>query len=449
MRQIAPRPRPRSRLVVHDTSWDRFRAFGLSILLLLCGHQAGLLGQPRVVPGLDRLVRDASSGDDPLSTLVSSWESKGIGIITNHTGRSLSGEPILTVFRERLGLDVVALFSPEHGFEGDAAAGSRVGDRTASGTPVYSLYGESRRPTPQMLDGVDVLVFDMQDVGARFYTYASTMKYAIEESSARGIEFVVLDRPNPLGGSSVSGPIMEPELASFVGIEGLPVVHGMTLGELARWFASEAPELADSSIKLTVVSMDGWDRSMRWPDTGLPWRASSPNLRSFEAVSVYPGAALVEGTNVSEGRGVDTTFQSIGAPWIDGDALAQAMNGLGLNGVSFLAVDFVPRSIPAAPSPKYEDETCYGVAIVVEDPAVFDSVRTGLELIHTLRRLYPEEFRFLPPRAPSQRFYFDLLVGNESVRGRIQRGESLAPAHQAHAEAAIDFLRRRRSALLY
>ncbi|HEY7698064.1 MAG TPA: DUF1343 domain-containing protein [Vicinamibacteria bacterium] len=392
--------------------------------------------EARVEPGIDVLR------DEGAPFLVG----RRIGIITNPTGKTLDGVSVLRVLRGELGLSVVALFSPEHGFQGDAAAGDAIEEarERETGLPIYSLYGETRAPTPEMLSGVDVLVFDLQDAGVRFFTYASTMKLAMESAARGGIGFVVLDRPNPQGGLRVEGPLLEPGLESFVGPASIPLLHGMTLGELARLFRETTPGLAD--LDLRVVKMRGWERRMIWEDTGLPWRPPSPNLRTSRSALAYPAFGLMEGVEISEGRGTEETFEKIGAPWVDEAAYAEALNARRLPGVRFLPATFTPQSIPAAPEPRFRGELCRGVALEIADPAAFDPLRTGLAAIETLRSLYPRSFQWVKR---GREYWIDVLLGSERPRLVLEAGAPLEAILDEATSSVRSFLLERERYLLY
>lgn len=371
---------------------------------------------------------------------------KRVGLLTNHTGVALDGTPAVQVLQEDLGLSVVALFAPEHGYRGDVAAGESVASRRADAKapPVLSLYGETRQPTDDMLSGIDVLVFDIQDVGVRFYTYISTMKLAMEAAARNNIEFVVLDRPNPNGGERVEGPILDPEFRSFVGISEIPLLHGMTVGELANLFKRTMP--GGDVLRLSVVPVRGWKREMLWSDTGLPWRPPSPNLRTATSALAYPAFGLLEGINVSEGRGVEETFERIGAPWIDRVLLSESMGGRRLRGVRFEATSFVPRDLPASPKPKYRDEPCHGVKLRIDEPRDFEAVRTGLSAIATIRKLFPHSFSWV---RRGDRYWVDLLLGTDRPRRAIEAGvgvDEIVSREQPGVEA---FRRLRAACLLY
>jgi uncharacterized protein YbbC (DUF1343 family) len=388
------------------------------------------------MPGLDVLAQE--NGKPLLG--------RRVGLITNRTGQTLDGIPAARLLRNRLQIRVVALFSPEHGYLGGAAAGVAISPDRDPDTdlPVLSLYGETRAPTKEMLAGIDTLVFDIQDVGVRFFTYASTMKLSMEAAAASGIDFVVLDRPNPNGGVRVEGPVLEAPFESFVGIASLPLLHGLTMGELARYFRGHDDAL--STLRLTVVPMRGWTRDMLWEDTDLPWRSPSPNLRTARSALAYPAFGLFEGIEASEGRGIEETFESVGAPWIDERAFARRLNELGLPGVAFHPARFVPQSIPAAPHPRYEGELCRGVAVDLRNPREFEAVRTGLSAIAVLRSLFPGSFRWV---REGDRYWIDLLLGTDRPRLELDAGLGVAAVLQQEQASVDRFLQERRGYLLY
>jgi uncharacterized protein YbbC (DUF1343 family) len=306
-----------------------------------------------------------------------------VGLVTNHTGRARDGAPTIDLCHAAMGLTLVALFSPEHDIRGvmDEKVASSVDEMT--GLTIHSLYGDTQRPTEEMLKGIDTLVFDIQDVGTRFYTYLTTLAYVLEEAAPRGIEVVVLDRPNPINGWQIEGPPLDAELLSFVGyFAPMPVRHGMTIGELARLFNAEKK----IGAKLTVVEMQGWSRDAWFDTTGQPWTNPSPNMRNLLQATLYPGIGAIEYGNVSVGRGTDTPFEQLGAPWISGVALADALNARALPGIAFYPVSFTPTAS------KYAGERCEGVFLVVTDRQALRPVRVGAEIAGTLFRLYPSRF---------------------------------------------------------
>jgi uncharacterized protein YbbC (DUF1343 family) len=305
-----------------------------------------------------------------------------LGLITNRAARDATGRRTADVLKTAPGVHLVALFSPEHGLE--ASGEGRIGSTrdAATGLPVHSLYGDARRPTDAMLAGIDALVFDMQDAGTRYYTYPTTMAYAMEEASRRRLDFFVLDRPNPVTADTVQGPMLDPDLVSFITYLPLPARHGMTLGELARYFKGEKP----IDVRLNILGMRGYERGQWFDQTGLVWTPPSPNLRTVGQTVLYPAVGMVEGANVSVGRGTDAPFEVLGAPWIDGRQLAAALTGRGIAGVRFEAVSFTPTASA------YARETCQGVRLTVTDRDRLDAPLLGIELIAALQRLHADRF---------------------------------------------------------
>lgn len=353
-----------------------------------------------------------------------------VGLITNHTGRDLEGRSTIDVLRAAPGVTLVCLFSPEHGLRGlaDEAVPSAV-DRL-TGLPIHSLYGEHRRPTAAMLAGVDTLVFDIQDVGTRFYTYISTLGLAMEAAALHHLRFVVLDRVNPINGMQVEGPLADADRLSFTAYHALPVRHGMTTGELARLFNQER----QLGARLEVVPLRGWRREAWFDETGQLWRNPSPNMRSLAEATLYPGIGLLEATNLSVGRGTDTPFEVVGAPFIDARTLAAELRGAGLAGVTFVPVQFTPRASVHA------GVECHGVNVVVTDRARFSPVACGLAIAATLRRLHPGQFRVDG---------VDRLLVNRRLAASLARGASLETLLRACEEDAATFRRRRQPHLLY
>jgi uncharacterized protein YbbC (DUF1343 family)/CubicO group peptidase (beta-lactamase class C family) len=330
-------------------------------------------GPDRVRPGIEVL---AASGFAPLV-------GKKIGVITNHTGIDTSGRSTLQLLLRAPGVKVRAIFSPEHGLSGQLDEKVASGKDPATGLPVYSLYGKTMRPTAEMLRGLDALVYDIQDVGARFYTYITTMAYVMEAAAGAGLDFYVLDRPDPITASMVQGPVLDPDLKSFIGYFPLPVRYGMTAGEMAQLFNREKA----IGAKLHVVPMEGYRREAWFDQTGLRWVNPSPNLRSLTQAILYPGVGMIESANVSVGRGTPTPFEIIGAPWISGERLARYLRGRHLLGVAVEPVTFIPRASP------YAHQRCEGVRLKVADRAALEVTALGIELAAALYRLYPGKFQ--------------------------------------------------------
>ena len=324
-----------------------------------------------VLNGVDVLARDG----------FKALAGRKVGLITNHTGLDRDGKSVIEMLRKAPDLKLVALFSPEHGLKG--ALDEKVGDSTdeTSGLKVYSLYGQTQRPTPQMLEGIDTLVYDIQDIGCRFYTYIGTMGMAMEEAAKHKIRFVVLDRPNPITGTRVFGPLNDRDNL-LTAYHTTPLVHGMTIGELARMFNAERKINCD----LQVIPMEGWKRSMWLDETLQTWINPSPNMRSLTQATLYPGTGLIEACNVSVGRGTDTPFEWFGAPWIDGRKLAGRLNGLKLGGVRFVPVRFTPDAS------KFKGEPCGGVQVILTNRDAFDPMEVGLSIVRELKNLFGDKF---------------------------------------------------------
>jgi uncharacterized protein YbbC (DUF1343 family)/CubicO group peptidase (beta-lactamase class C family) len=353
-----------------------------------------------------------------------------VGLVTNHTGRDRAGRQTIDVLHKAAGVRLVALFSPEHGIRGlaDEKVSDSKDERT--GLPIYSLYGETRRPKPEQLKDLDALVFDIQDIGVRFYTYVSTLGYLMEEAARIHIPVFVLDRPNPIGGLEAEGPIADADKLSFIAYHRIPVRHGMTVGELATFFNEERKLGCD----LRVVKMEGWRRGMWYDATNLVWVNPSPNMRSLTEATLYPGVGLLETTNLSVGRGTDTPFELVGAPWLDGQRLASYLNNRKIAGVRFVPVRFTPKSSV------FKDEECGGVNIVVIDRTRFHSVQAGLEMAVALRKLYPVEWKVDG--------YARLLVNAEAFEA-VKRADAPEDISRLWTTELAEFRRARARALLY
>jgi uncharacterized protein YbbC (DUF1343 family)/CubicO group peptidase (beta-lactamase class C family) len=328
----------------------------------------------RVRPGIEVLAADS------FAPLVG----KNIGVITNHTGVDGKGRTTLNLLLKADGVKVRAIFSPEHGLSGQLDEKVSSGRHSTTGLPVYSLYGRVKRPTPQMLRGLDALVYDIQDVGCRYYTYITTMAYAMEAAAAAHLDFYVLDRPDPITAAAVQGPVLDPGLKSFIGYFPMPIRYGMTAGEMAQLFNCEA----GIGAKLYVVPMSGYRRDLWFDQTDLPWVNPSPNLRSLTQAILYPGVGMIESANVSVGRGTPTPFEVMGAPWISGQRLADYLNRRQIGGIVFEPVVFTPSASP------YCQQRCEGVRLRLADKAALDSPALGVELAAALNRLYPGKFNF-------------------------------------------------------
>jgi uncharacterized protein YbbC (DUF1343 family)/CubicO group peptidase (beta-lactamase class C family) len=385
------------------------------------GSLANVVTTRATLNGIDVLKRDG----------FAALKGRRVGLITNHTGRDLDGANTIDLLFKAPDVKLVALFSPEHGIRGaldQEKITNTVDEKT--GLPVFSLYGETRRPTPEMLKGIDTLVFDIQDIGARFYTYISTLGLALEEAGKSRIRFVVLDRLNPINGLDVEGPLADGDKLSFVAHHQLPVRHGMTIGELAMLFNSERGINAD----LQVIRVEEWSRANWFDETGIGWVNPSPNMRSLTEATLYPGVCLLEPTNVSVGRGTDTPFEQIGAPWIDGRKLAEALNRAGLPGVRFIPVRFTPKAS------LHKDVECGGVNLVITDRARFEPVLTGLEMAAAIRKLFGAAFN-------SDRFV--RLLASQKVFDAFKQGADGRALKQLYENDLDSFRAIRRKYLLY
>jgi uncharacterized protein YbbC (DUF1343 family) len=385
---------------------------------------------------------------------------KRVGLITNPTGVDSKLQSLIDLFYKNPDIDLVALYGPEHGLRGNAHAGEYVPfyrDEKYN-LPVFSLYGQSLEPDPEiqrdldahmrtfdtveegkfpeksMIEGVDVLVFDIQDIGTRIYTYEATMAYCMQVCAEYDLEFIVLDRPNPINGKDIEGPILEyPEFRSFVGLYPIPVRHGMTIGELAQFFNKK---FLARSAPLTVIPLQGWRRDLWFDQTSLPWIASSPNMPTLQTAIVYPGQVFLEGTNISEGRGTTKPFELLGAPWINGNLLSRNLNQLQLPGVEFREEQFTPTSS------KYQEELCGGIHIHVWDRDMFKPFESTLHIIRTIRDMYPDHFQFHAE-------YFDKITGTKLIRRAIEKGKKIIEIIEGYESQLDEFAKLRETYLLY
>jgi uncharacterized protein YbbC (DUF1343 family)/CubicO group peptidase (beta-lactamase class C family) len=376
---------------------------------------------PPVLTGIDVLVKEK----------LARLKGRKIGLITNHTGRDRAGNPTIDLLHEAEGVKLVALFSPEHGIRGELDQPD-IGDTkdAKTGLPVWSLYGKRRKPTAETLEGIDTLVYDIQDVGCRFYTYISTLGLVLESAAEHKLKVVVLDRPNPIGGVAVEGPVMDAGRESFVAYHSLPVRHGLTVGELAKMFNAERKFNAD----LEVIKVEGWRRANLFDGTNLTWVNPSPNMRSLPAALLYPGIGLLETTNLSVGRGTERPFEWIGAPWLDGQQVAAALSKQGLPGVRFVPVQHTPSASI------HQGKVCGGVQIIVDDWSRFEPLRLGLTIALELRKLYPDDWQI-------ERY--DRLLVNKATWQAVRDLKPLPEIEQSWAEGLKQFRERRKAFLLY
>lgn len=368
-----------------------------------------------------------------------------VGLITNHTA-TVGDRHLADVLHASEAVELTALFGPEHGIRGDLPAGARIDDAVdeETGVAVYSLYGEIRKPTPEMLENVDVLMFDIQDVGARFYTYISTMGYGMQAAAEKRIPFVVLDRPNPLGGERVEGFMLEPGLESFVGLYPIPIAHGMTVAELALMIQGEKMLPGLDKLELRVVPMEGWKRDLLWSDLDREWNPPSPNIPDFPTALIYPGSCFFEGTTASEGRGTREPFMVVGAPWIDAQKLADDLNGRDLPGLRFEPVKFTPVSIQhMATKPKFRDQEIQGVRHVITDQAEVMPVAAGVHLLEAFLNQAPDKEAFFR-EGTIQR-----LSGTRRLHKELLEGKPAAEIAQSWADGVREFKELRGQYLLY
>lgn len=385
-----------------------------------------------VLTGLDVLIRD---GFGPLRGLR-------VGLLTNPSAVTRDLVSAYDVFRRSEAVDLRAIFSPEHGFAAAAADGVQVASSIdpRTGLPIYSLYGESLRPTPDMFDGLDVLVCDIQDIGVRYYTYAWTVSYALEGAGAAGVKVVILDRPNPLG-DAVDGPLVQPGYLSIVGAQPIPVQHGLTLGELmrvvnTRWNPTPAA--------LDVIACEGYQRGMPWDETGLVFVPPSPAMPHPDTARQYPGACLIEGTNLSEGRGTSLPFEVTGAPYIDdAEGLAEALNAQGIAGVRYRPHRFTPTAS------KYAGEVCQGVQAHVIDWNTYRPLLAWVSVIRTVRERYTDHFDWRPPYADGANLPIDTLYGSDRLRSHLDHGGTLDALTAEWDATATDWRDFRRDSLIY
>lgn len=376
--------------------------------------------------GLDVLLADS----------IHLVQNRRVGLITNHTGVDRSGRSLVDRLAEHPTVELVALYAPEHGLRGESQAGAAIesGIDAATGIPILSLYGSTEKPTPDMLEGIDILVFDMQDIGARYYTYVSTMALAMEAAGEIDIPFLVLDRPNPIRGDVVQGNVLDVAYSTFVGKYPVPMRHGMTPAELARMYVGSF----GVSVDLRVAPLDGWTRSSGFEETGLPWLPPSPNIPSVESALAYAGTCLFEGTSLSVGRGTGQPFQSVGAPWLDGVTLAATLNDYDIDGAHFEAVRFTPTR---AGDGKFEGLEVEGVRLVAEADT-YDATKAAVAMLVEMHRMSGDDWTWNVA-------HFDRLAGTNELRLGIEDGQGIDDLTRGWAEDLASFERLRQPYLLY
>lgn len=422
--------------------FDWWLLFGVGCFLLLAGC---VDRSANPIPTASDTTGVRSGADVLAANGARHLQGQRVGLIVNQTSRADTSHLIDVVDRAP-DVELKALFAPEHGLEGRADAGETIegGRDPKTGAPIYSLYGSSRQPPPEALDSLDVLVFDIQDIGARFYTYISTMGRAMQAAARQDVPFLVLDRPNPLGGERVAGFVLDPEHRSFVGEYPIPIQHGMTVGELARMVQGESWLDDLDGLELDVVPVEGWSRSEQWSETGLSWTPPSPNIPDFQTALIYPGAVFFEATAASEGRGTPDPFTLVGAPWADAPALADTLNARGLPGVRFESVQFTPTSRPGASAPKLEGKTLHGIRHVITDRTAYRSVATGVHVLHAFYHHAPSKSDFL-----SRPDWLVKLAGTEKLRDMLRAGKRPAAIVEAWQDEVQSFRTQREPYLLY
>jgi uncharacterized protein YbbC (DUF1343 family) len=407
-------------------------------VLAACGAAQGNTNDSEVSESEARQVR--SGIEVLLSDSLHLIQGQRVGLLTNHTGIYWIGDgtvgSTIDALYEASNVDLVALYAPEHGIRGQEQGGASIdsGRDERTGVPIHSLYGEVRKPTPAMLESVDVLLFDMQDIGARYYTYVSTMALAMEAAGEQDIPFIVLDRPNPVRGDIVQGNLLKPGYETFVGMYPVPMRHGMTAGELAQLYVGEF----GLEVDLHVVPLDGWTRDMTFDQTQLPWVPPSPNMPSVESALAYPGTCLFEGTPISVGRGTDRAFQWVGAPWLDGVQLAESLNGYGINGVRFEAITFTPQN---AGDRKFEGQEVSGVLLIPESTD-YDASKAAVAMLLETYSMSGDDWLWAEA-------HFDRLAGTDSLRLSIEAGADFAELTSAWESETQAFEQLRSPYLIY
>jgi len=416
----------RSRVRAHSYAPRTALSAFLPVLFLLSSSSIAAQTHAKLVKSRSRAGRVQTGLDVLEAEKFAPLRGKHIGLITNHTGLDYQERTTINVLAHAPGVQVVALFSPEHGIAGHSDEKLPSSKDASTGLPIFSLYGDHLRPTDEMLQGIDAFVFDVQDAGVRFYTYTTTMAYCMEEAAKRNIAFYVLDRPNPLNGDIVEGPMLDPEKTSFVAYYPLPVRYALTIGELAQFLNTEN----HINAQLHVIPMKNWHRNYFFESTGLKWIPPSPNLRTLKGALLYPGLEILQNAGVSVGRGTEAPFEEFGAPWINGEEVAALLNAKSLPGLHFVNQPFIPVS------GLYAGQHCGGVGVRVTDRAALRSMRVGLEIAAALHKKYPDQFDVTK---------ILLLLGNDSTLQQLQSGTAPAEIIASWAKdlTTYDAIRRR------
>lgn len=365
-------------------------------------------------------------------------EGKRVGVVTNTAATLSNGDRFIDALLDLDYINVKSVFALEHGFELQKGAGVVIPNSTIEQIKIHSLYGSNKKPTPQMMADLDIIIFDIQDIGTRFYTYISSLLYLLEACGENNVDIIVLDRPNPLGGILVDGPILEDNFKSFVGVDNIPVIHGMTIGELALFFNDRIAPKAD----LKVIKMQNWDRSKFWDELELPWRDPSPNIVNFESVLLYPITVFFEGTNISEGRGTYTPFHIFGAPFIDSKKLKDELTPILSGDFILRAIEFVPVSIEdKASNPKYKNEICEGIQLKLVSRENYNPLKTTITLLSTLYNLYGDKIELNE--------HFNLLWGTDRIKNQILSKKSVDEIITSWNQDLAKFKEIRKNYLLY
>lgn len=391
--------------------------------------------QVKVTVGADVLVSDS----------LHLIKNKRLGIVTNHSAILSTGAHLVDTLVNLDEINVTALFGPEHGIRGNAPDGHSINDGIDSqtGIPVYSLYGKTRKPKKEMLKNVDLLIFDIQDIGARFYTYISTLHYTLISAAENNIPIIVLDRPNPINGVTVDGPIRTEEFKSFVAIAPIPIQHGMTIGELAIMFNQENWLGNELKADLEVIKITEWNREYYFDQCNLEWISPSPNMPNLETAILYPGMCLLEGINASEGRGTYSPFLTFGAPYINSKELLEELNKFQKSGIELSEITFTPVSIPnMSTSPKYKNIECNGVKIDIVNKKDVNALRFGIEVLYSIHKLYPKQFEF-------RRNWLDKLFGNTKLTEMLKNNSTPNEIFETWSTELSDFNKIRKNYLLY
>ncbi len=368
---------------------------------------------------------------------------KKIGVVCNNTALLSNGTHLVDALLDRKNINISAIFTPEHGFKGNAEAGERIDykDNLYNGVPIFSLYGKDRKPSKENLKEIELLIFDIQDVGARFYTYISTLYYVLESAGENNIPVIILDRPNPIGGNYVDGPVLKSKFKSFVGIAQIPITHGMTIGELSNYFVGEKIISSWKNINLNIIQCKNWNREI--PNQFYSkWISPSPNINSIETALVYPGICLLEGTNISEGRGTHFPFLQFGAPFMKSDDVINKLELFKIAGIEMQPISFIPEDIDGmATNPKFEGETCYGIKVRITDPTKFEAVKFGTKLLFVLIKLYGNKIRFKDS--------FDLLAGTNQLKKDLLQKIAPDKIIASWQKELLKFEKKRNNYLLY